>query len=216
MFSPQTGPAEMWHPTKLALGAVIAAGFVAYYVALETSCANMSQRNDGGELVITSGGTTDGTQAGVRLSAPRFAWSGAMPLNGTADAKLLRIDNLCDDVLDCSSCPAQLRSTSNASALDGALLIYNQLADERLFLCGFNRLARVLGRTGLVSIALGLEVGTSYTPGGTPRLFRLGEHRDALPRDGDGGTLPPVVEATQYAFNPILDAFDNDGKQIAQ
>ena len=103
----------MWHPTKLALGAVIAAGFVAYYVGLETSCANMSQRGDGGELVITSGGTAEGTQTGERFPAPRFAFSGEIPLNGTADAQLLLIDNLCDDVLDCSFCPPQLRSTFN-------------------------------------------------------------------------------------------------------
>ena len=103
----------MWHPAKLALGAVIAAGFVAYYVALETSCAKMSTREDGGELVITSGGTADGTQTGVRLPAPRYAWSGEVPLNGTTDARLLRIANLCDDVLDCSSCPARLRSSFN-------------------------------------------------------------------------------------------------------
>ena len=39
-------------PAKLALGAVIAAGFIAYYVTLETSCATTSQHGDGGELVI--------------------------------------------------------------------------------------------------------------------------------------------------------------------
>ena len=187
MFSPQTGPAEMWHPTKLALGAVIAAGFVAYYVALETSCANMSQRDDGGELVITSGGTADGTQAGVRLLAPRFAWSGEMPLNGTADAQLLRIDNLCDDVLDCSSCPAQLRSTFNASVLDGALLICDHGRRAPFYV----RVKPIGSRSwadGARWHRIGWKLAIRYTPGGAPRLFRLGEHRDALPRDGDGAS----------------------------
>ena len=205
----------MWYPTKLALGAIITASFVAYYAALETSCANMSQRGDGGELIITSGGTADGTQTGLRFPAPRDSLcSGQIPPNGTADARLLRIKNLCDDLLDCSSWPPRLRSSFNASVLVDALLVCTPMSDSRLNICGYNRLARALGRTRLAGIAIGAGTGYPlFTPGGAPRLFRLGEHRDALPRDGDAGIPFPFVTVTQYAFNPILEALDK-GAQI--
>ena len=219
--SPQTIP-KMWHPTKLALGAFVIAGFVTYYAALETSCAKMSTRGDGGELVITSGGTAEGIQAGLRMPAPRFAWSGEMPLNGTAEARLLRIDNLCDDVLVCSSCPPQLhhgipqydvRSAFNASVFDGALLITNPGMDNRLFCCGENRMARALGRTGLAGIASAYEGNPWFTPGAFRKVHRIGEHRDALSRDGDAGIPFPAIHATQFAFNPIIEALGN-GAQI--
>ena len=63
----------MWHPAKLALGAAITACFVAYYVALETSCADMSQR---GELVMTSGGTAEGDpdRSSTLRAALRMVW----------------------------------------------------------------------------------------------------------------------------------------------
>ena len=206
----------MWHPPKLALGAVICVGFIVYYVALETSCAKMSTRGDGGELVITAGGTADGTQAGTRFLAPRMAFSAEVPLNGTADAKLLRIELLCDAVLDCSSCPPQLRPTFNASVLDGALLITNPFFDARLELCGYNRLGRVLGSTGLAGIVDGSETSDSLArPGFVSRLFRLGEHRDALPHDSDGGIPFPFVSAGQYVFNPVLEALGNGAQMRA-
>ena len=193
----------MWHPAKLALGAAITACFVAYYVALETSCADMSQR---GELVMTSGGTAEGTQTGVRLFAPPYAWSGEIPLNGTADARLLWIENVCDDVLDCSLCPPQLRRSAafNASVLVDAWLICDPWIDVRLTICGFNRMARVLARTGLAGIAHGRETGNPLdTPGRTRNIYRLGEHRDT------GGIPFPFVSIGQYAFNPILEALAN-------
>ena len=202
----------MWHPAKLALGSVITAGFVAYYAALEASCANMSTRDDGGELIVTSGGTAKGTQTGVRLLAPRFAWSGKIPPNGTVEARLLRIENLCDAVLDCSSFPPQLRSSFNASVLDGALLICDTSADARLNYCGGNRLARALGRTGLVGISEGSVTGNPFknSPGYGRNLFRLGVHRDGASHGGGGGIPFQVAHGTQYAFNPILEALDND------
>ena len=193
----------MWHPTKLALGAAIAAGFVAYHVALETSCAEMSRRGDGGELVITSGGIT---QTGDRVPAPRYAFSGEIPLNGTADAKVIWIENLCDSVLDCSSCPPQMRSTFNASVLDGTLLICYPDFDVRLNDCGFNRLTRALGRTGLVGLADGGETDFLEAPGVYRQTYRVGEHRDALPRDGDLGIPFPYVDIWHHTFNPILEA----------
>ena len=204
----------MWHPTKLALGAVIAAGFVAYYVALERNCANMTIRCDGGELIITSGGTADGTQTGLRLLAPKVAFSKTISLNGTAEARLLRIDNLCDSVLDCSSCPPKLRLAFNTSVLDGTLLVCDPWTDVRLIMCGDNRMARALGRTGLAGILQATEVSSPlFTPGMSPRLFRLGAPRDAIPRDGDVGIPFPFIHVEQYAFNPLLGALDN-GAQI--
>ena len=206
---------QMWNPTKVVLGTALTAGVVAYYVALEASCAKMSTVGDGGELVITSGEGAKGTLAGLRLAAPRFAFSGDIPLNGTAEAKLLRIDNLCDDVLDCSSCPAQLRSAFNTSVFDGALLMSELVfEDVRLFMCGWNRMARSLGRTGLVGIAYMLQADTPLrTAGYVPRIFRQGEYRDALPHNGDGGIPFPFIHVWQEIFNPVHEALGN-GAQI--
>ena len=205
----------VWHPAKLALGAVIAAGFATYYAALETSCAKMSESDDGGELVITHGGTAVGTQPGTRLLAPRFAYSPEIPLNGTVEARLLWIEDLCDAVLDCSSCPPRVSSAFNASVLDGALLIFDKWSDMRLTMCGENRMARSLGRTGLVGIADGSLVQPPGVPGREPWRYRLGEYRDSLPHDGDEGIPFLYVDTLQYALIPILEALDNGAQMRA-
>ena len=55
-------------PDQARARSVITASSLAYYAALEASCANMPKRDNEGELIIiTSRGTAEGTQAGVRL-----------------------------------------------------------------------------------------------------------------------------------------------------
>ena len=192
-------------PAKLALGAAIAAGFIAYYVALETSCATISQHDGSGELVITSGGAVEGTQTGTRLLAP----GGQIPSNGTADAPLLWIKDLCEAVLDCSSCPHSVNPHFNASVLDGALLVQWWGGDERLAVCGSNRLLRALGRIGLVGLAWGgFDNAPSSKPGYNRHGYRLGEHRDALPHDGDAGIPFATIHLDQYALDPVLHALE--------
>ena len=166
----------------------------------------MSQRGDGGELVITSGGGTDG----MRFPTPRFAFSGQIPPNGTAEARLLWVENSCELMLDCSSCPPQLRISFNASVLDGALLLCDVNNDARLDLCGYNQMARALGRTGLVAIAACREpaVRPLDAAGYIRMSHRRGELRDAHPHHGDGGIPFPFVQFTQYAFNPVLQALN--------
>ena len=161
-------------------------------------------------MLITSGGTTSGTQAGTRLLAPRFYAGGEIPLNGTDEARLLWIENMCETVLDCSSCPPTIQPAFNVSILDGALIIQWVRADVRLYMCGAERPARTLGRTGLVGMAFGHVENTHLSlPGPAPGLYRLGEYRHGLPRDGDTGIPFPLVDLNQRALNAVVDALRN-------
>ena len=198
----------MWCNKRLALGALLAGGFLAYYAELEASCANMSGRDDGGgELVITSGGDADGTKTGTRLLGPRFAFS--RPLDANASARLLHIADLCQSLLDCASCPPSRRPAFNTSILDNVILISSLESDVRLYVCGTNRVARVLGQTGIAGFAIGRATENHFlTPGFERQKYRVGAHRDSLPRDGDVGVAFPVVHVSQYSLNPILEALE--------
>ena len=192
---------------KLALGGIITGVVVAYYTLLETTCANTDPYEGAGELVITQGGSAKGTKAGTRFPAPLSANAGEqLTANDTGDAALLWIENLCDDVLDRSSCPLELNSRFNASALRGKILLYNGVACEELHMCGLNRLGRTLGHTGLVGLgAASLDAGGMTIPGFNPKLYRLGEHRNAKPRDDDDSGIPfPHFSVSQDAFSHFL------------
>ena len=105
------------------LGGVIFAALVSYYALLETTCINTDPYEGAGELVITRGGSAKGTRTGSRFPAPLLTNAGEkVPANGTADAALLWIEDLCDAVLDCSVCPVALRSDFNVSALRGCFV----------------------------------------------------------------------------------------------
>ena len=197
--------ATRWGFGKLALGGIIAGVVASYYAVLETTCAETDPYEGAGELVITQGGSAKGTQAGTRFPAPLFVNASAkLTANGTADAELLWIENLCDDLFDCSSCPLELNSRYNSSVLRGKILLYDAVACEEIYMCGFNRLGRTLGHTGLVGVGFAsLAPGRFTTPGYFPKAYRLGEHRDAKPR-GDEGIPFPHFHMEQHAFLQYL------------
>ena len=118
---------------KLALGGIIAGMFISYCVVLETTCANTDPNEGAGELVITRGGSAKGTMTGTRFLAPLFVDAGAtIAKNGTVEAELLWVENLCDGVLDCSACPFIFEPRFNTSALRGKILIYDDITREEL------------------------------------------------------------------------------------
>ena len=97
--------------TTLMLGGVLAGIFICYYAVLETTCSSADLNEGAGELIITRGGTTIGTRADTRFLAPLFVdASVALAENGTTDGELLWIEDLCDNVLDCSTCPMTFNS----------------------------------------------------------------------------------------------------------
>ena len=174
--APQRDPARLRGFGKVALGGIIAGVFGTYYTTLETVCANNIDPYAGaGELVITQGGSS------TRFPAPLNINAGAkLSANGTIEAQLLWIENLCDDVLDCSTCPFELNSHFNASTLNGKILLHDFESCAAIYLCGWNRLGRTFGRTGLVGLgAVQRGVSTrAYAPGFWSKVYRLGEHRD--------------------------------------
>ena len=105
---------------RLVLGGLVTATIVSYYTLLETTCSSTDPNEGAGELVITLGGGAKGTETGTRFLAPlRVNAGAALTSNGTADAPLLWIEDLCDEVLDCSTCPTVLRPDFDTSILLG-------------------------------------------------------------------------------------------------
>jgi len=179
--------------------------------------ARLSDDPGGGQLEITRGGSRAGTDNATKLLAPTFPNAGApIPTGGTREAHLTWLSDPCSGFLDCSTCPPKLDPTFNNSALAGSILILDHHGDERLFLCGRNRLGRVLGRSGLIALAsaspLVLELPL-YTPGYCRKPKRMGEYTDSLPRDGDDGIPFPHVDLNQASLPPILAALE-DGDEI--
>ena len=173
-----------------------------------------SENPGAGELKITKG-VLNRTQ----LLAPTFVNAGAnIPSEGTVEAPLMWIERLCDSTLDCSVCPPSFNSSFAKNTLAGVILIHNYESDERLFMCGLNRLSRIFGQAGLVALATGSRqmqnpVHLLHLPGSTRKMYRLGEHRDYRPHDGDAGIEFPSVDLNQAALAPVLAALD-DGKHI--
>ena len=100
------------------------------------------------------------------------------------------VENLCDEMLDCSSCPCALDSRFNVSSLHGKIPIHDMQSCEEVFMIGFNRLARTFGHTGLVGLAsrhFNHILDLVSAPGQFQKQYRLGELRDAKPRGGDAG-----------------------------
>ena len=191
----------------LTLGVTIASALVAYFSLLETTCSSTDPFEGAGELVITHGGSAKGTQTGTRFPAPMFVNAGSkLTENGTAEGSLVWVESLCDEVLDCASCPAVLDSSYNASVLRGKILIYDMKSGEDIFTCGLNRLSRTFGNTGLVGLAQASLEQTYlvYAPGGYPKMYRLGEFRDAKPRGGDVGIPFPHMDVNSAAFVEFL------------
>ena len=191
---------------KLALGGIIAGMFISYCVVLETTCTNTDPNEGAGELVITRGGSAKETATGTRFLAPLFVDAGAtIAKNGTVEAELLWVANLCDGVLDCSACPFIFEPRFNTSALRGKILIYEDSTREELYMCGCNRLGRTFGATGLVALGKGSKTTTrGFVPGFYHKWYRLGDHRDSKPRDGDAGIPFPHFDVTQYTFSHFL------------
>ena len=202
-------PVTRWGFVKLALGGAIAGVLVSYNTLLETTCANMDPYEGGGELIVTQGGGAKGTQAGRRFPAPLLVNAGAqLAANGTVDAPLLWVEELCDGVLDCSSCPVVLDSGFNISTLRGKLLLYGGYTNEVLTTCGMNRLGRAFGHTELVGLGY-ITIAPSglsrfFTPGLTHKIYRLGEFRDAWSHDGDAGIPFPHFELKGYLASQFL------------
>lgn len=111
-------------------------------------------------------------------------------------------------ILSSSSSYLPLRSSLVSGVTLASLGVrYNMLSDERLYICGYNRLGRALGGTGLVALADGFEVADSLRkPGYKRKIYRLGERRDSDPHEGDSGIPFPHVDLAQIDFNPILEA----------
>ena len=205
--SPPPQQGAWWGVGKAVLGAIFAGVVITYYVLLETTCSNNDPNEGAGELVITRGGSAKGTTTGERYLAPLFINAGAtLPANGTDEAEILWIEDLCAAVLDCSMCPPVIRSSFNESALYGKLLIYNFFVREESYLCGLNRFARVFAHTGLVGMGTGVATNAPYLgmPGGYPKSYRRGEFRDAKPRGGDMGIPFPVVNFNTFEFSLLL------------
>ena len=200
---------------KLALGGIIAGMFISYCVVLETTCANTDPNEGAGELVITRGGSAKGAATGTRFLALLFVDAGAtIAKNGTVEAELLWVENLCDGVLDCSACPFIFEPRFNTSVLRGKILIYDDTTREESYMCGVNRLGRTFGATGLVALGLGLKT-TGRVPGYYHKWFRLGDYRDSKPRDGDAGIPFPHFHVTQDTFSQfILESGLSKGAQI--
>ena len=195
-----------WGTGKIALGGIIFGLLVAYHALLEKTCANTSPNDGAGELTITLGGYRGITFVGASFPAPLYVDAGAeLTTNGTAEGTLLWVENLCDEVLDCSSCPLAVDSSFNVSALYGKILLYDIEACEEIYTCGQNRLGRAFGRTGLVGLAVASKrAATLVTPGFYPKLYRRGEHRDARPRNGDAGIPFPHVHIDQHEFSTFM------------
>ena len=117
-------------------------------------------------------------------------------------------------MLDCSTCPTLLRPDFDTPTLLGKILLRGY--GEEVGVCGNNRLGRTLGNTGLVG--LGYASTTSERirlPGHTLKSYRLGEHRDAKPRDGDDGIPFPQFDVAQYSFAQfLLKSGFNEGAEI--
>ena len=206
-----------WGCGKGTLSSIIASVCVAYYACVESSCANFDPKQGAGELVITLGGSAKGTEAGTRFLAPLRVNAGApLATNGTVEARVLWVDDLCDHVLDCSSCPLALDSRFNVTTLRGKILLFTLRSSEEFFMCGLNRLGRTLGDTGLVGLGTAsLSNGYFDTPGGFRSQYWRGEYRDAKPRDGDAGIPFPQFSVGQYAMSQfLLDSGINDGAEI--
>ena len=175
-----------------------------------------SDDDGAGELIITRGGSTSGSQEGTKLLAPCFVHSGEpIPTEGTAEAKLIWIESPCAGTLNCDTCPPKIDLAFNASILNGAVLIVDYLSDERLYVCGFNWMGRGLGNTGLVAVAGGYRMADGrladnplFTPGYLRKEYRRGAYRDSKPHDGDAGIPFPQVDLRQATLLPILDALE--------
>ena len=191
--------------TTLMLGGVLAGIFIWYYAVLEATCSSADLNEGAGELIITRGGTTIGTRADTRFLAPLFVdASVALAENGTTDGELLWIEDLCDNVLDCSTCPMTFNSRFNASTLRGKILLYSMDLREEIYVCGVNRLGRTFGATGLVGLgSASIDAGQSV-PGYSPKRYRRGEVRDAKPRDGDAGIPFAHFHLQQNSFSRVL------------
>ena len=204
---------------KLALGGIIATLLISYYAVLESTCANTDPNEGAGELVITAGGSAKGTEAGTRFPAPLFINAGAkLSANGTVEAELMWHEDLCDGVLDCSTCPPLLDARFTISALRGKVLLHNPGVQKGglFFMCGYNRIARTLGGTELVGLADASAIpGPFYSPGWFQKEYRIGEFRDAIPHDGDVGIPFPHFHVTQNAFAQfLLNSGINEGATI--
>jgi hypothetical protein len=169
-----------------------------------------SKHTGAGELEITRGSHVNGLKNGTRLLAPTFVNSGTpIPEGGTTEARLIWFVDLCDGLLDCDPCPPIIDPAFNSSMLEGALLIHDFNLDERLYMCGMNRLGRALAGAGLVALATNYETTNPlWTPGYSRAAYWLGEHRDHLPHGGDLGIPFPSVDLTQASLAPICDALD--------
>ena len=193
---------------RLAVGGVLSAVFVSYYTLLETTCANTDPSDGAGELVITMvGGSTTGKWVGTRYSAPLYVNAGAkLAPNGTGGGALLWVENLCDDVLDCSSCPFVISSQFNTTSLSGKILLYDQEVSEEIYLCGLNRLGRTFGGVGLrgLAFAIAKKARKYNVPGYNTKTYRHGEFRDVKPRNGDAGIPFPHFALTQAHFTLFM------------
>ena len=164
-----------------------------------------------GELVVVRGGTTAATQNGTRLFAPIYPNAGQpIPAEGTVKAPLVWIEDLCETALNCDALPLQINHSFDASSLNGTVLVY-AMNDPRMFMSGFNRAGRAFGGTGLVALARAFQTTNSLVlPGAVRKAWRVGEHRDAIPHDGDFGIPFPHVVLREVALTPVLEAVANN------
>ena len=208
-----TGGGRTVKSSRLCAG-ICLTSFVLFGLTLPVWLRRPSENTGAGELKITKGVLNR-----TRLLAPTFVNAGAdIPSESTVEAPLVWIERLCDSTLDCSVCPPSFNSSFAKNTLTGVILIHNYESDERLFMCGLNRLGRIFGQTGLVALATGSRQMQSrmhllHLPGLTRKMCRLGEHKDHRPHDGDAGIEFPSVDLNQAALAPVLAALD-DGKNI--
>ena len=194
---------DLWSRPKPIVGVMLLClSFGISFGALFTRCGQ-----DDGNV-----GATLHTSMGDVLGASFVEAGAVIDTAGTAVGQLVWIENLCEKVLDCRACPVTL---ANSSGLAGKIVVYRWDVNERLYMCGVNRIGRALGSSGIVALAHNSESFASnelYTPGFQRRRFRLGSHRDAEARDGDSGIPFPQVELKPSQFQPILTIVKNGGQ----
>ena len=149
----------------------------------------------GGELRVTGAVNTT-------VRAPAFIQAGSAIDESTSEAAIILAR--CGDLLSCESCPLKLAPGVNAS---GAILVYVPGPEEEVLnTCGLNRIARGFEWV-LAGLAAYWEVNNPLVmPGFDRKRYALGEHRDAVPHDGDAGIAFPHVMLHPYQFAAVSEA----------
>ena len=147
-------------------GAVIVAAMAAAVIAPIFNACPADPLTGGGELRV------DGDIRTTML-APTLYREGMAEIEGNISGPLIWWGG-CGKMLNCERCPPTLVEGFNASVLQGAILVYDDMENEQIGMCGHNNIARGLGGTGLAALA-NVHIMDSENP--LPFLFRASSLR---------------------------------------